>query len=390
MQIGRLRDFRLDLTSLELSSRATSVPETYNLVDLLDVPEDYHDFADVFSKAKADTPAPHQPYDLKITLKDGKEPPQPLIYPLSTSELKALWEFLNEYLNIGFIRPSQPSQSSHGALILFVKKKDGSLQLCINFHALNKVTKKDQYTLPLISDLLDAPQKARIYSKINLHHTYHLVQITEGNEWKTAFKTHYGSYEWLVMPFGLTNSPAAFQRFMNNILKDLLDKCLVVYLDDILVYSNNLKEHKEHIHELLQHLRKHGLYAKANKCEWHRDSVEFLGYILTNLGLTMANKKVKIIQEWPEPQKIKDIQSFLGFTNFYRQFIHNYSEITVPLTRLTRKGYTWNFTQECCSTFELLKKGFTSALILTHWIPDQPLLWKPTLWITLSQPFFPL
>ena len=120
------------------------------------------------------------------------------------------------------------------------------------------------------------------------------------------------------MPFGLTNSPAVFQRFMNDILGDLLDKCIVVYLNDILVYSNNLKEHKEHIHELLRRLRKHGLYTKANKCKWHQDSVEFLGYILTNLGLTMANEKVKIIQEWLEPRKIKDIQSFLGFANFYR------------------------------------------------------------------------
>ena len=134
---------------------------------------------------------------------------------------------------------------------------------------LNKVTKKDHYLLPLILDLLDTPQKARIYSKINLHHTYHLVQIAEGDEWKTMFKTHYGSYKWLVIPFGLTNSPAVFKQFMNDILGDLLDKCIVVYLDDILVYSNNLKEHKEHIRELLQHLRKHSLYAKANKCEWH-------------------------------------------------------------------------------------------------------------------------
>ena len=218
---------------------------------------------------------------------------------------------------------------------------------------------------------------------------YHLVRIAKGDEWKTVFKTRYSSYEWLVMPFGLTNSPAAFQRFMNDILGDLLDKCIVVYLDDILVYSDNLKEHKEHICKLLLRLRKHGLYTKANKCKWHRDSIELLGYILTNLGLTMADKKVKIIQEWLEPRKIKDIQSFLGFANFYRRFIHNYSEITVLLTWLTRKGTTWNFTQECRSAFELLKKrslplrcsctGFLSNL---WW-------WKPTLQITLLRPFFP-
>ena len=143
------------------------------------------------------------------------------------------------------------------------------LWLCVNFHALNKVTKKDRYPLPLISDLLDAPRKARIYSKIHLCHAYHLVRIAKGDEWKTVFKTCYGSYEWLVMPFGLTTSVAAFQRFINDILGDLLDKCIMVYLDDILIYSDNLKEHKEHIRKLLRCLRKHGLYAKANKCEWH-------------------------------------------------------------------------------------------------------------------------
>ena len=340
-------------------------------MDFLDVPKDYHDFPNVFSKAKADTLAPHQLYDLKITLKNGKEPSQPLIYLLLTLELKTLWKFLDEHLNIGFI---WPSWSSYGAPILFIKKKDGLLWLCVDFHALNKVTKKDCYLLPFILDLLDVPWKAWIYSKIDLCHMYHLVWITKGGEWKIVFKTRYSSYEWLVMPFGLNNSPATFQCFMNDILGDLLDKCIMVYLDDILLYSNNLKEHKEHIYELLWHLRKHSLYTKANKCEWHRDSVEFLGYILTNLGLTMAEEKVKIIQEWPEPRNIKDIQSFLGFANFYRQFIHNYSEITVPLTWLTWKGTTWNFTLECHSTFELLKKVYISALILMHWIPDQLLV----------------
>ena len=165
-------NFMLDLALLEISSHATSVPEPYDLVDLLGIPKDYHDFTDVFSKAKANRPAPHEPYDLKITLEDGKEPPQPPIYPLSTSKLKTLREFLDEHLNIGFIRPSR---SSHRAPILFINKKDGSLWLCVDFHALNKVTKRGHYLLPLISDLLDVPQKARIYSKINLRHTYHLV-----------------------------------------------------------------------------------------------------------------------------------------------------------------------------------------------------------------------
>ena len=164
-------------------------------MDMENIPEAYQDFSDVFSKAKADTLAPHQPYNLKITLEDGTTPPQPPIYSLSNSKLGTLWEFIDEHLNIGFIRPSH---SSHGTPILFVKKKDGLLQLCVNFQSLNRVTKKDHYPLPLITDLLDVPWKARIYTKINLQHTYHLVWITEGDKWKMAFWTHYGSFEWLV------------------------------------------------------------------------------------------------------------------------------------------------------------------------------------------------
>ena len=156
-------------------------------------------------------------------------------------------------------------------------------------------------------------------------------------EWKTAFRTHYGSFEWSVMPFGLTNAPIAFQRFMNNIFSDLLDVCVVIYLDDILIYSNNMSEYYRHMKEVLKCLRKAGLYAKAEKCEFHSESVKYLGYILSPSGLTMSDDKVKIIQDWPEPKKVKDIQSFLGFANFYCQFIFNCSDIVIPLICLTWK-----------------------------------------------------
>ena len=183
-------------------------------LDLSDIPEEYRDFADVFSKAKAEKLAPHQSYNLKIELEDGAQPLPGCMYSLSPLELKTLHEFLDEHLSLSFICPTS---SLHGATILFVKKKDGSLQLCVDFCSLNHITKKDRYPLPLISDLLDAPGKARIYTKINLRHTYHLVRITPGDEWKTAFCTRYGSFEWLVMPFRLTNALAAFQHFVNDI-----------------------------------------------------------------------------------------------------------------------------------------------------------------------------
>ena len=272
---------------------------------------------------------------------------------------------------MGFIRPTS---SPHGALVLFVKKKDGSLCLCVDFCGFNRISKKDCYSLPLISDLLDSPRKACVYSKIDLCHAYHLVCITDDDEWKTAFRTCYESFEWSIMPFGLTNAPVAFQRFMNDIFSDLLDIYVMIYLDDILIYLNNMSEHHWHMKEVLKHLRKAGLYAKAEKCKFHSKSVEYLGYILFSSGLTMSDNKIKIIQDWPEPKKVKDIQSFLGFANFYRWFIFNYSDIIIPWTCLTWKNIPWKFDSSCQDAFNSLKKVFISAPILTHWIPDAQLI----------------
>ena len=177
-----------------------------------------------------------------------------------------------------------------------------------------------------------------------------------------------------MIPFGLTNAPAAFQRFMNDVFSDLLDVCVVVYLDDILIYSDDITQHWSHVKEVLKRLRKAGLYAKAEKCEFHSDSVEYLGYVLSPSGLTMSDAKVKTIQEWPEPKKVKDIQLFLGFANFYRHFIFNYSDIVIPLTRLTRKDTPWNFDDKCRKAIKTLKQAFTSTPILTHWVPDTQLV----------------
>jgi len=161
---------------------------------------------------------------------------------------------------------------------------------------------------------------------------------------------------------------------MNDIFSDLLDVCVVIYLDDILIYLNNMSKHHRHVKEVLKRLCKAGLYAKAEKCKFHSESVEYLGYILSPSGLTMSDNKIKIIQDWPEPKKVKDIQSFLGFANFYCQFIFNYLDIVIPLTRLTQKDIPWKFDSSCQDAFNSLKKAFTSAPILTHWIPDAQLI----------------
>ena len=303
LQASRLsgsKTFSLQFRST-IQARSTTVSKK---IDLSAIPEEYHEYADVFSKSKAETLAPHRPYDLWIDLEKDSHPPVRTIYSLSKFEQEALKEFIDENLTNRFICSTL---SSHGAPVLFVKKKDSSLWLCVDFRGLNKIMKKDWYPLPLISDLLDFPCKACIYTKIDLWHAYYLVRITEGDEWKTTFRTRYGAFEWAVMPFGLTNAPAAFQCFMNDVFSDLLDVCIVVYLDDILIYSDDITQHQSHIKEVLKRLRKAGLYAKAEKCEFHLDSVEYLGYVLSPSGLTMSDAKVKTIQEWLEPKNIKDI-----------------------------------------------------------------------------------
>jgi len=274
---------------LDIQANSAKLAET---PDLSNVPSEYHEFADVFSKTKAEVLPPHCPYDLKINLEEGAQPLVGPIYSLSASEQEALKEFIEENLNTGFI---QPTSSLHSAPVLFIKKKNGSLHLCVDFRSLNRISKKNRYPLLLISNLLDSPHKARVYSKIDLCHAYHLVHIADGDEWKTAFRTRYGSFEWSVMLFGLTNASTAFQQFMNDIFSNLLDVCVMIYLDDILIYSNNMSKHHRHVKEVLKRLRKAGLYAKAEKCKFHSESVEYLEYILSPSGLTMSDDKIKII-----------------------------------------------------------------------------------------------
>ena len=229
---------------------------------------------------------------LIINLEEGAQPSVDPIYSLLISKQEAFKEFIEENLNMGFI---QPTSSLYSTLVLFVKKKDSSLHLYINFCSLNCISKKDYYLLLLISDLLDSPRKARVNSKIDLCHVYHLVHIADSNEWKTAFRIHYELFKWSIIPFGLTNAPMTFQQFMNDTFSNLLDVCVMIYLDDILIYSNNMSEHHWHIKEVLKCLHKTNLYAKAEKYEFHSEPVKYLGYILSSSGLAISNNKVKII-----------------------------------------------------------------------------------------------
>ena len=228
------------------------------------------------------------------------------------------------------------SKSSCDAPVLFIKKKDGTLCLCVDYHGLNQMTRKDQYLIPLLNDLLDAPRKAQIYSKIDLKSAYHLVRIAKGDKWKTVFCTRYGSFKWLVMQFGLSNALSAFQHFINDIFSDVLDVFVVIYLNDILIYSDNMDDYKKHVKEVLKRLRENWLYALPTKCVFYQNRIEFLGFVLGVDSLRMNESKTQTMQSWLMPCQVKDIQSFLGFANFYRCFIDNYTEITSLLTHLTR------------------------------------------------------
>jgi len=208
------------------------------------VPECYHDFADVFSEGVARKLPPHRSYDHTIEVEEGKQPPHGPIYAMSGVELAALKDYIEDNLKKGFIRPSN---SPAGAPVLFAKKKDGSLRLCVDFRGLNKITRKNRYPLPLIGDLLDRLSTAKVFTKIDLRVGFHNVRIAEGHEWKTAFRTRYGSFEYLVMPMGLTNAPATFQTFMNDIFADCADDFVIVYLDDILIFSKDPREHQKHV-----------------------------------------------------------------------------------------------------------------------------------------------
>jgi RNase H-like domain found in reverse transcriptase/Reverse transcriptase (RNA-dependent DNA polymerase)/Integrase zinc binding domain/Ty3 transposon capsid-like protein/Chromo (CHRromatin Organisation MOdifier) domain len=335
------------------------------------VPPQYHNFLKVFSPDEANILPDHSPYDHKIPLVEGSSPPYGPIYSLSQVELNALSEYLDENLKKGFIHPST---SPAGAPILFAKKKDGSLRLCVDYRGLNKVTVKNRYPLPLIHELLDRLQGAKIFTKLDLRGAYNLVRIAAGDEWKTAFRTRYGHFEYMVMPFGLTNAPATFQALMNDTLREFLDVFVIVYLDDILVFSINETEHITHVTKVLQRLQDCRLFVKIEKSSFHQDTVDFLGYRVSASGLLMDLSKIKTIQSWPIPKDIRDIQSFLGFANFYRRFILNYAKAAQPLTNLLKKNVPFVLSSNVIEAFERLKSLFVSAPILRHFDPTKKII----------------
>ncbi|KAI2659925.1 Transposon Tf2-9 polyprotein [Labeo rohita] len=347
-----------------LVSACPSVSESVlqeKAADLCNVPAEYLDLKEVFSKSRAASLPPHRPYDCAIELLPGTSPPKGKLYSLSIPEREAMEKYISDSLAARFIRPSS---SPAGAGFFFVGKKDGSLRPCIDYRGLNNITVKNTYPLPLISSAFERLQGASIFTKLDLRNAYHLVRIRRGDEWKTAFNTPRGHFEYLVMPFGLSNSPGVFQALVNDVLRDMVDQFIYVYLDDILIFSSSLQEHVQHVRRVLQRLLENGLFVKAEKCDFHAQSVPFLGYIVSAEGMRMDPEKIKAVVDWPSPDSRKALQRFLGFANFYRRFIRNYSQLAAPLTALTspRMAFRWSDAAE--AAFANLKRRFVSAPIL--------------------------
>src|SRR4051794_25451824 len=312
---------------------------------------------------------PYRSVDHAIELVNGAEPPHRSIYALSQEELKILKETLQELLDQGFIRPSK---SPYGAPILFVKKKDGSLRMCIDYRALNKLTIKNRYPLPRIDEIFDRVQGAKVFSKLDLRSGYHQIRIQDKDVPKTAFRTRYGHYEFTVMPFGLTNAPATFQRLINNIFHLLLDDCVVVYLDDILIYSPDLESHHQYLQQVFDILRREKLYCKMSKCEFLKSSVEYLGHVISDKGIQVDPKKIESIQSWPAPRNLHELRSFLGLTNYYRRFIDGYAKQITALNRLLRKDQEYIWTEDYDQAMKFLQDKMSNAPILIPADPTKP------------------
>jgi len=331
------------------------------------VPTEYHDRISAFSRANSELLPPHRPSDHRIKLKEGATAPSGPLYPMSRDQSEVLRDYLQDNLTKGFIRASQSPASSP---VLFVKKSDGGLRFCVDYRALNALTVKNRYPLPLISETLQKLSKAVIYTKLDIIAAFNRLRMAKGDEWMTAFACQYGLYEYTVMPFGLCNGPASFQGYINHILSDSLFEFCTAYLDDILIFSSSREEHVVHVRRVLDRLIEAGLQVDVTKCEFHATEVHYRGLIVTTSGVRMDPKKVETIKNWETPSNVKDVQSFLGFANFYRRFIPRFSAVASPLTALTKKDKPFRWTPEATSAFERLKAEFIKQPILAHFDPD--------------------
>jgi hypothetical protein len=301
------------------------------------------DFPDVFPRELPGMP-PKRKVEFAIELIPGTAPISKRAYRVSDPELVELKKQIDELLEKGYIRPSTLPWA---APVLFVEKKDGTKRMCIDYRSLNEVTIKNKYPLPRIEDLFDQLRGASVFSKIDLRSGYHQLRIRPSDIPKTAFITKYGLYEFTVMSFALRNAPTYFMYLMNSMFMDYLDKFIVVFIDDILIYSQNEQEHEEKLRKVLQRLRDCQWYTKLSKCEFWISEVLFLGHIINREGLVVDPKKVTAILDWKAPKDVRGIKSFIGMASYYRRFIEGFSKIARPMTALLAKKVEFKWTPAC-------------------------------------------
>ncbi|KAD4180266.1 hypothetical protein E3N88_28857 [Mikania micrantha] len=305
---------------------------------------------------------PARPVEFRIDLVPGETPIAKSPYRVAPSEMQELSNQLQELLDKGFIRPSY---SPWGAPVLFAKQKDGSFRMCIDYREVNKLTIKNRYPLPMIDDLLDQLQGAQYFSKIDLRYGYHQLRVQEEDIQKTAFRTRYGHYEFIVMPFGLTNATAVFMDLMNRVCKPYQDQFVIVFIDDILIYSKSKAEHEQHLRKILELLKQEQLYAKFSKCEFWLREVQFLGHVVKSEGIHVDPAKIEAIKNWDTPKTPTKIRSFLGLTGYYRKFISHFSKIALPLIKLTQKSEQFAWEQKQKDAFQTLKQKLCDTPILS-------------------------
>ena len=331
----------------------TSLPSS--IVSLL------QEFEDVFPEEVPKGLPPIRRIEHQIDFVPGATIPNRPAYRSNPEETKELQKQVGELMERGYVRESM---SPCAVPVILVPKKDGTWRMCVDCRAINNITVKYRHPIPRLDDMFDELHGSCIFSKIDLKSGYHQIRMKEGDEWKTAFKTKYGLYEWLVMPFGLTNAPSTFIRLMNHVLRAFIGKFVVVYFDDILIYSKNLDDHLTHLKFVLDVLRKERLFANLKKCTFCTDKLVFLGFVVSAQGIQVDEEKVRAIQDWPSPPSVSKVRSFHGLASFYRRFVKDFSSIAAPITEVIKKdvGFKWGEEQE--KAFQLIKEKLTHAPLL--------------------------
>ncbi|KAI7948528.1 hypothetical protein MJO29_010193 [Puccinia striiformis f. sp. tritici] len=357
---------------LPISTQSLSIASITNNIllnqeEILSLPSVLRSFSDVFTIASLQALPPVRPqFDLKIQLKPDCTPPFGGLYNLSESERRQLREYIDKNLSKGFIRLSS---SPAAASIFFVKTQGKDDRPCVDYRGLNQITIRNSYPIPVLSLLLNNLAGCKYLSKVDLKSAFNLLRVTPGQEHLTAFRTPWGLFEYMVMPFGLANAPATFQRFIQYVLREYIDVCCFVYIDDILIFSKTEEDHIEHLKAILTKLREYSLKASLKKCQFFQTQVQFLGFIISSQGLRMDPLKLDTILKWPVPETLKGLRRFLGFCNFYRRFIPRFSAITSELTQLTKElSFHPNSMEQDGpkKAFQRLLAAFTSAPLLSH------------------------